>query len=72
MPKSTAKKTISNNKIMTKLLKIEKEMKEFREVKKQIDRIIIGFDTDSDSESDSDSDSESESESDSDSDSESD
>ena len=51
-------KTISNNKIMIKLLKIEKEMKEFREVKQQIDRIIVGLDSDSDS-SDSDTDSDS-------------
>ena len=57
-PKSVAKKPISNNKIMIKLLKIEKEMKEFREVKQQIDRIIVGLDSDSDS-SDSDTDSDS-------------
>ena len=71
MPKPIAKKPISNNKIMLKLLKIEKEIKEFREVKKQIDKIITDMDSESDSESsdtESDSDTDSESESDSDSD----
>ena len=67
MPKPIAKKPVSNNKIMLKLLKIEKEIKEFREVKKQIDKIITDMDSESsDSESDSGTDSESESDSDSD------
>ena len=45
--RKTAKKPISNNKIMLKLLKIEKEIKEFREVKKQIDKIILDLESDS-------------------------
>ena len=69
MPKIIiAKKPVSNNKIMLKLLKIEKEIKEFREVKKQIDKIIMEIESESDSDSDSDTDSDSDSESESDTD----
>ena len=72
---------VTNKKIMEKLLKIEKEMKDFNIIKNQIDKIIIdcseseydsGSDIDSESESESDTDSEysdSESESDTESDS---